>query len=50
MCVPVQLSLEDLKSGYSLEQFLAGCPTVTREQVERYFELVQDLVTECVES
>jgi len=45
--VPVRLLLDDLKSGYTIEQFLEGCPTVTREQVERYLELVQDLVTEC---
>lgn len=48
--VPVRLLLNDLKSGYTIEEFLAGCPTVTREQVERYLELVQDLVTECAES
>jgi len=48
--VPVRLLLDDLKSGYTVEQFLAGCPTVSREQVERYLELVQDLVTECAES
>jgi uncharacterized protein (DUF433 family) len=48
--VPVRLLLDDLKSGYTVEQFLSGCPTVTREQVERYLELVQDLVSECAES
>jgi uncharacterized protein (DUF433 family) len=48
--VPVRLLLDDLKSGYTVEEFLAGCTTVTREQVERYLELVQDLVTECAES
>jgi uncharacterized protein (DUF433 family) len=48
--VPVRLLLEDLKCGYTVEQFLAGCPTVTREQVERYLELVQDLVAECAVS
>ena len=48
--VPVRLLLDDLKSGYTVEQFLAACPTVTREQVERYLELVQDLVAECAES
>ena len=48
--VPVRLLLDDLKSGYTIEQFLAGCPTVTRQQVERYLELVQDLVVECTES
>ena len=48
--VPVRLLLDDLKSGYTVEQFLLGCPTVTREQVERYLELVQDLVAECAGS
>jgi len=48
--VPVRLLLDDLKSGYTIEQFLEGCPTVSREQVERYLELVQDLVAECAES
>jgi uncharacterized protein (DUF433 family) len=32
---PVQLLLNDLKSGFTINDFLAGCPTVTREQVER---------------
>ena len=45
--VPVRLLLDDLKSGYTVEQFLEGCPTVSRQQVERYLELVQDLVAEC---
>ena len=48
--VPVRLLHDDLKSGYTVEEFLAGCPTVTREQVERYLELVPDLVAECAGS
>jgi len=48
--VPVRLLLDDLKSGYTVEQFLAGCPTVSRQQVERYLESVQDLATECAKS
>ena len=42
--------LDDLKSGFTIDDFLAGCPTVTREQVEEYLELTQDLAAECVES
>ena len=45
--VPVRLLLDDLKSGFTIDQFLAGCPTVSREQVEGYLELAQDLVSEC---
>jgi uncharacterized protein (DUF433 family) len=48
--IPVHLLLDDLKSGFTIEDFLAACPTVTREQAERYLELVQDLATECAVS
>jgi len=48
--VPVHLLLDDLKSGFTIDQFLAGCPTVTRQQVDGYLELAQDLVNECVAS
>jgi uncharacterized protein (DUF433 family) len=48
--VPVRLLLDDLRTGFTIDDFLAGCPTVTREQVERYLELAQDLVTECAVS
>lgn len=48
--VPVRLLLDDLKGGFTIDDFLAGCPTVSRELVERYLELTQDLVAECVES
>jgi len=39
--VPVRLLLDDLKAGFTIDDFLAGCPTVTREQVEHYLELAQ---------
>ena len=48
--VPARLLLEDLKSDSTVDEFLAGCPTVTREQAERHLELVQDLVAECAVS
>jgi uncharacterized protein (DUF433 family) len=48
--VPVRVLLNDLKSGFTIDQFLAGCPTVSRELVQGYLELAQDLVTECVAS
>ena len=48
--VPVRLLLNDLKSGFTIDQFLAGCPTVSRELVQEYLDLAQDLVTECVAS
>jgi uncharacterized protein (DUF433 family) len=48
--VPVHLLLDDLKSGATIDEFLAGCPTVSRKVVEGYLELAQDLVTECAGS
>lgn len=45
--VPVQALLDDLQSGYTIDDFLDGCPTVQRSQVERYLELAQVLVLEC---
>jgi len=46
----VRLLLDDLKSGFTIDEFLSGCPTVSRELVEGYLKLAQDLVTECVVS
>jgi len=34
--VPVRLLLDDLGSGYTIDDFLSGCPTVSRELVEEY--------------
>lgn len=48
--VPVRLLLDDLKSGFTIDEFLSACPTVSRELVEGYLELAQDLITECVVS
>ena len=41
--VPVSSLFEHLKAGDSLDDFLEGFPTVTREQVERLLDLVQDM-------
>jgi len=37
--VPVRLLLDDLKSGFTIDEFLAGCPSVSRKLVEGYLEL-----------
>ena len=37
--VPVQTLIDYLKSGETLDRFLEGFPSVTREQAERYLEL-----------
>jgi uncharacterized protein (DUF433 family) len=37
--VPVQTLIDYLKSGETLDRFLEGFPSVTRELAERYLEL-----------
>ena len=41
-CVPVQTLIDYLKSGETLDRFLDGFPSVTREQAEAYLELTLD--------
>jgi uncharacterized protein (DUF433 family) len=48
--VPVTFLLNNLKRGYTIGQFLESCPTVTRQQVERFLDLAQESVLECVSS
>lgn len=37
--VPVQTLIDYLKAGETLDRFLEGFPSVSREQAERYLEL-----------
>jgi uncharacterized protein (DUF433 family) len=37
--IPVQSLIAHLKAGETLEDFLAGFPSVTREQAEAFLEL-----------
>jgi uncharacterized protein (DUF433 family) len=39
--VPVRLRVDDRKAGFTIDDFLEACPTVTRDQLERYLELTQ---------
>jgi uncharacterized protein (DUF433 family) len=48
--VPVSLLLNNLKRGYTIDQFLESCPSVTRHQVERFLDLAQESLLECVSS
>lgn len=36
--VPVQILIDYIKAGETLERFLEGFPTVTREQAEAFLE------------
>ncbi len=44
--VPVQTLLDYLESGDSIDDFLEGFPTVTREQVIAFLEEAKDRVIE----
>jgi uncharacterized protein (DUF433 family) len=46
--VPVQTLLDYLEGGESIDQFLAGFPSVTREQVIAFLEEAKDRLVESV--
>jgi uncharacterized protein (DUF433 family) len=46
--VPVQTLLDYLEAGDSIDEFLAGFPTVTREQVIEFLEAAKDRLVESV--
>jgi uncharacterized protein (DUF433 family) len=48
--VPVQMLLDHLKHGDTIEDFLEGAPSVTREQAEMFLELASQQLIECVSS
>lgn len=46
--VPVQTFIEYLEAGESIDQFLEGFPSVTRQQVIAFLEEAKDRVIEAV--
>ena len=46
--VPVQTLLDYLEGGESIDDFLQGFPSVTREQVVTFLEEAKDLLVESV--
>ena len=44
--VPVQTLLDYLEAGESIDEFLAGFPSVTREQVIEFLEAAKDSLVE----
>jgi uncharacterized protein (DUF433 family) len=46
--VPVQTLLDYLEAGDSIDQFLEGFPSVTREQVIAFLEQAKDRLLETV--
>ncbi len=47
--VPVQTLLDYLEAGDSIDEFLVGFPSVTREQVIEFLEAAKDRLLETVE-
>jgi uncharacterized protein (DUF433 family) len=46
--VPVQTLLDYLEAGDSIDEFLAGFPSVTRDQVVAFLEAAKDRLVETV--
>lgn len=46
--VPVQTLLDYLEAGDPIDEFIAGFPTVTREQVVEFLEAAKDRLVESV--
>jgi uncharacterized protein (DUF433 family) len=46
--VPVQTLLDYLEAGDSIDEFLAGFPSVTRERVIEFLEAAKDRLVETV--
>ena len=47
--VPVQTLLDYLEAGDSIDEFLAGFPSVTRQQVIDFLEAAKDRLVESME-
>jgi uncharacterized protein (DUF433 family) len=48
--VPVQMLIDHLKHGDTIDDFLEGAPSVSREQAELFLELASEQLVECVSS
>lgn len=46
--VPVQTLRDYLEAGETIDEFLAGFPSVTREQVVRFLQAAKDRLVETV--
>lgn len=48
--VPVQTLIDHIKGNSTLDEFLDGFPSVTREQAIQFIELAKDNLLACVSS
>jgi len=48
--VPVQALIDHIEGNSTLEDFLTGFPSVTREQAIQFIEMAKDNLLQCVSS
>lgn len=48
--IPVQMLIDHLKAGYSLDEFLETVPSLEREKAQRFLELAGEQMQECASS
>ena len=48
--VPVETLIDHIEGNATLEQFLAGFPSVTREQAIQFIELAKESLLACLSS
>ena len=48
--IPVQMMIDHLAAGFSLDEFLETVPSLDRLQAQRFLELVGEQMKECASS
>ena len=48
--IPVQMLIDHLAAGFSLDEFLDTVPSLERSQAQRFLELAGDYMEECASS
>jgi len=48
--IPIQMLIEHLAAGFSLDQFLETVPSLERKQAQRFLELAGEQMKECASS
>jgi uncharacterized protein (DUF433 family) len=48
--IPIQMLIEHLAAGFSLDEFLETVPSLERKQAQRFLELAGEQMKECASS
>ena len=48
--IPVQMLMDHLAAGFSLDEFLETVPSLDRSQAQRFLELASEQMKECASS